>query len=104
MIIIRNKLLPFKGFKAITLWPFIFVRKDKPFNEVDLNHEYIHSAQQLELALIGFYFIYFVEWVAKGYRYVSFEREAYGNETNLDYLKTRKHYAWWKYRKPGMQY
>lgn len=94
MIIVRNKLLPFKGFKAMALWPFIFVRG--PFNQVDLNHEKIHGRQQLELGLILFYIIYFIEWVAKGYRYVSFEREAYSNENNLDYLKHRKWFAQWK--------
>ena len=96
MITIKNSIIPFGRFKAITLWPFIFVKKGNRFNEVDLNHEKIHGKQQLELALIGFYLIYFIEWVAKGYRYVSFEREAYNNETNLDYLKNRKHYSMWK--------
>jgi hypothetical protein len=43
MLIIHNKLIPFKGFKAITLWPFIFVRKECSFNEIDLNHENIHG-------------------------------------------------------------
>ena len=41
MLIIHNKLIPVKGFKAITLWPFIFVRSS--FNEIDLNHENIHG-------------------------------------------------------------
>ena len=43
MLIIHNKLIPVKGFKAITLWPFIFVRKEYSFNETDLNHENIHG-------------------------------------------------------------
>ena len=96
MIIIKNNIIPFKGFKAITLWPFIFVRKGLSFGEIDLNHERIHGRQQLELALIGFYLIYFIEWIAKGYDYISFEIEAYKNEKNLDYLKNRKHYSMWK--------
>lgn len=96
MVIVRNKLLPFKGFKAMALWPFIFIRSEYPFDEVDLNHEKIHGRQQIELALIFFYIIYFIEWLFKGYRNISFEREAYSNENNLDYLKHRKCFAQWK--------
>lgn len=96
MKIVRNSIIPFKGYKAITIWPFIFVREECSFDEVDLNHENIHGKQQLELLIIFFYLIYLVEWIIKGYRNISFEREAYGNEDNLNYLKTRKHYAWLK--------
>ena len=91
-MIIYNNLIPFKGWKAITLWPFIFVRKDVKFNDIDLNHEKIHLAQQIELLVIPFYIIYLIEWIFKGYRQICFEKEAYNNENNLDYLKTRKHY------------
>lgn len=96
MKIVRNSIIPFKGYKAITIWPFIFVREECSFDEVDLNHENIHGKQQLELLIIFFYLIYLVEWIIKEYRNISFEREAYSNEENLDYLKTRKHYAWLK--------
>jgi hypothetical protein len=41
MIIVRNKVLPFKGFKALTIWPFIFCRSE--LTEVDINHEEIHG-------------------------------------------------------------
>lgn len=96
MLIIPNKLIPVKGFKAITLWPFIFVRKECSFNEIDLNHENIHGRQQLELLIIPFYIIYLIEWIFKGYRNISFEKEAYSNQDNLDYLKTRKLFAMWR--------
>ena len=96
MLIIYNKLIPVKGFKAITLWPFIFVRKECSFNEIDLNHENTHGRQQLELLIIPFYLIYIVEWIFKGYRNISFEKEAYSNQYNLDYLKTRKLFAMWR--------
>lgn len=96
MVIIKNNIIPFKGFKAITLWPFIFVRKNYSFNEIDLNHENIHGKQQLELLIILFYIIYLVEWLFKGYRDISFEKEAYNNEDNLNYLKTRKQFAQWR--------
>ena len=96
MLVIRNKLIHFKGFKAITIWPFIFVRKGCSFDEVDLNHENIHGRQQLELLIIFFYLIYLVELIIKGYRNISFEKEAYNNDNNLDYLKTRKWFAMWR--------
>lgn len=95
-MIVRNDIIPFKGYKAITIWPFIFVRNEVKFNDIDLNHEKIHLRQQLELLIIFFYLIYLVEWIIKGYRNISFEKEAYDNEDNLNYLKTRKHYAWLK--------
>ena len=97
MVIIKNNIIPFKGFKAITLWPFIFVRKNCSFNETDLNHENIHGKQQLELLVIFFYIIYVIEWIFKGYRKISFEIEAYENEENLDYLKNREFFAWLNY-------
>jgi hypothetical protein len=43
MKIVRNSIIPFKGYKAMCVWPFIFVRKDCSFNEIDLNHENIHG-------------------------------------------------------------
>ena len=96
MLVIRNKLIPFKGIKAITIWPFIFIRKGCSFNEIDLNHESIHGRQQLELLIIPFYIIYLIEQIFKGYRNISFEKEAYNNDNNLDYLKTRKLFAMWR--------
>ena len=33
------------------------------------------------------------------YHDVSFEEEAHNNDSNLDYISTRKHYAWFKYIK-----
>lgn len=95
MIIIKNKFIPFKGYKAITIWPFIFVKSD--LSNVDLNHEKIHGRQQLELLILPFYLIYFVEWIFKGNnRKISFEKEAYKHGGDLEYLKTRKHYAQWR--------
>lgn len=105
MITIYNKIIPFKGFRAITLWPFIFVRKGCEFNEIHLNHEKIHARQQLELLIIPFYLIYLIEWLVrliitrnlhKAYRDISFEKEAYANESNLDYLKNRKWFTMWR--------
>lgn len=100
---IYNKLIPFKGFSAINLFGVLFVRseyKGKLSKRV-YNHEAIHTAQMKELGYILFYIIYFVEWFVRlfmkgnAYRNISFEKEAYTNEQNFDYLKLRKHYAQW---------
>ena len=117
MKIIYNKVIPFKGFKAINLFGFLFARK--PLLEIDINHETIHTEQMKDFACflplclqqyiggIIFYIIYFFEWLwrvlftkdrfsHKAYRNISFEQEAYKNETNLFYLDTRNHFEQWK--------
>ncbi|CAL2075786.1 hypothetical protein T190611E02C_10244 [Tenacibaculum sp. 190524A05c] len=75
-------------------------------NEVLVNHEKIHLRQQKELLVIFFYLFYVVEWIIKliqfrngylAYINLSFEREAYQNESNLNYLKSRKLYRFFNY-------
>jgi hypothetical protein len=45
MRVIFNDIIPFKGYKAMAIWPFIFVRNDiKSLSSVDINHEKIHLA------------------------------------------------------------
>lgn len=39
MIIIHNKFIPFKGFRAITIGSIIFVRNDCRIDAVLINHE-----------------------------------------------------------------
>jgi hypothetical protein len=94
MIIIKNNLIPFNGFWAMTIYPFIFCRSK--IDETTLNHEKIHAKQQLELILIVFYLIYLIEWIFRGYRNISFEKEAYNNEKDFNYLKKRKLFGMWK--------
>ena len=109
MKVIENNLLPLPGFVAINLFGVIFVRKDvwaersERYRERTLTHEAIHTAQMKELLYVGFYFLYFLEWVweivvpPKGaYRWISFEEEAFRYESNPAYLKTRKHFAQWR--------
>ncbi len=100
----------FKGLKlpkigGITLWPFILLKPTSPSKEL-LNHEKIHLRQQAELLVIPFYVWYFTEWCFyyiitgnwwRAYYRISFEKEAYANECNLDYLKKRKFWAFLKY-------
>ena len=96
-----------KGFRGITLYPFIFVRELKDKNNVVLiYHERIHLRQQLEMLIIPFYIFYLLEWLVKwcyyrnrhvAYKNLSFEREAYQNEANFEYLKHRKWFQFLKY-------
>ena len=100
MIIIHNEILPFGRFKAINLFDIIFYKGSK-LNDVVINHEAIHTAQMKELLYIGFYIWYVIEWLfrlvqygfsKKAYKNISFEKEAFANENNLEYLKERRHY------------
>lgn len=55
MIKILNNIIPFKGFLAMTVWPFLFVRKriEAQFGPVEERHESIHAEQQKEMLVIG---------------------------------------------------
>lgn len=88
-----------KNVEGITLFPFgIFIREDIP-DKVTINHEMIHIKQQKEMLVIPFYLLYLIEYLFKGYYSISFEIEAYLNQDNFEYLKTRKHYCWIKWIK-----
>lgn len=103
MKIIYNNIIPFKGFKAINICTFLFVRKGVRLSDKLLNHERIHTAQMKEMLFIGFYIWYFVEWLVRlfgkgnAYRNIGFEQEAYDNDDNLTYLDSRKSFEWLKY-------
>ena len=108
MKIIRNNIIPFKGYKAINLFGILFVRNDAVLGSVDINHEEIHSEQMKEMLYLFFYLWYVIEWVVRliqyrdahtAYRNISFEREAYTNQSNLGYPEGRGRYAWVKYLK-----
>jgi len=102
------RLVPFRE-GGITLYPFVFVTHEKYLHDPYLiNHERIHLAQQRELLVLPFYIWYLLallinyckyrNWYT-AYRYILFEREAYNNDSNLNYLKTRKWYAYLRKRK-----
>jgi len=107
MFLIVTKYLVPKGYRGIALFPFVFVKysMDKE-NAVFVNHERIHLRQQLELLIIPFFILYFLEFLLRliqyrnrdlAYRNVSFEREAYANEKDLYYLKQRSFWLFLKY-------
>lgn len=117
-----QNLLPIKGFLAMAIYGTIFWRKDyqkyldEPrydyYVKSTVNHESIHTAQMRDFCKwlpVGgtiFYLVYFGEWIVNLFKYgvknniaydhISFEREAYCNEDNLEYLKTRKKFGQWK--------
>lgn len=104
MKIIRNKYIPFQGYKAINLFGILFVRGNVRIDDITLNHEKIHTAQIKELWYIFFYIWYIIEWLIRlpkgnAYRNISFEREAYTNQDDLNYLKNRKRFDFAKYLK-----
>ena len=101
MKVIINNILPPKGFKCINLFGILFCRRI--LNKIDINHETIHTIQGQELLWIGFYLWYIIEYLIRlimyrdtklAYKNISFEREAYQNQGDLDYLSNRKHYNW----------
>ena len=104
--VIRNgfsNLVVARGFTALTVWPFVFVRTDAEPTRQLLTHEEIHARQQQELLLLPFFVWYGAEWLVRlcidrhtAYRNIAFEREAYRNDLNWDYLRKRKPYAWLK--------
>ena len=49
MKVIYNRIIPFKGFKAINLFGVLFVREGCTMREKDFNHESIHTAQMKEM-------------------------------------------------------
>ena len=106
MILIVFKYLTPRGFRGLTFFPFVFMMdaKDKE-NKVFINHEKIHIRQQLELLIVPFFIWYFIEYGFRlmqykdkniAYHNISFEREAYKNEKDLDYLMSR---SFWKFLK-----
>lgn len=95
-----------KHIAGIAIWPFIIVKNNTLKNDVVfINHERIHLKQQLELLILPFYLWYVLEFLVRwlqyrnfylGYKNIGFEKEAYSNETNLNYLKHRKHWGFWR--------
>lgn len=93
------------AFLAINICGIVFAKR--PLNDTQKNHELIHSKQIWELMIIGFYLIYIIDFIRRlitygtknntAYKNICFEREAYANESNADYLKYRKFWAWKKY-------
>ena len=75
MKIIENNILPPRGYKAITLGPLIFVRKGTVLSDRDVKTDGRSYWDRVYYSL-------------------SMEREAYAHQDDLNYIKSRKHFAW----------
>ena len=89
---------------AISLAGLVFSRGY--MSPVTKRHETIHFQQQLEMLFIPFFLLYGFFWLkamikhrdGKAAYYVNpFEKEAYINETDENYLQNRKRFAWKDY-------
>ena len=106
MFVYVNRFLIPKNFTGMSLWPVIILKYSELKNNTTfINHERIHLRQQIELLILPFYVIYGAEFLIRliqyrnrrvAYRNISFEREAYQNEKDLDYLKKR---PFWRFLK-----
>jgi len=99
-------------FIAMTIWPFIFLKDKSDFKNKDLlRHEEIHIAQQKELLLIPFFFMYLYFYLNNrfkhhmkhfdAYKNNPFEIEAHKNAKKKFYLYRRPFFAWLKYMNPN---
>ena len=125
MKVIYNKFIPFKGFYAITIIKWIFVREEYKYldglsvYDKMINHESIHEQQILDftpkafpswlrytIGSICFYLLYGLEWLFKlipcliknksAYRSLCAEQEAFKNEVDSSYINKREKLAWLK--------
>jgi hypothetical protein len=111
-------------YAGITLIPYVFIyiaNKTKKQITILKNHESIHAAQVTDqqdkngkilgwIVWYGKYIGYWLKGVLGGffslkgkssrqaYLDIPYEKEAYANETNLNYLKTREKDSWKKYK------
>lgn len=62
MLTVRNNIIPFKGYSALTIWPFLFIRKDEKVSAKLMRHELTHAYQQREMFFVaaGFMLISFI--------------------------------------------
>ena len=125
MKVIYNRFIPFKGFYAITIIKWIFVREEykcldgsRIYNKM-INHESVHEQQILDftpetfpnwlrytIGSVCFYLLYELEWLFKlipylikkknTYRSLCAEQEAYNNEMDFKYIENRSKLFWLK--------
>lgn len=105
--IIETPLMPRGNIVAITLFGLVFTPCRQDLDTYMVNHELIHCQQQLECLYIPFFVLYLLEWLIglirfqdthKAYRNISFEREAYAHQSDLNYLNSRPFYANYRHK------
>ncbi len=94
--------------RAVAQWPFIIARNaEEAQREWLLNHERIHLHQQRDLLVVLMFPLYWAELyyarlvhgmsMREAYFWNSAEQEAYRNQHDFEYLKTRRWGAQFKY-------
>ncbi len=93
--------------RAMAVFPFVLLSEEKlQYDLFLMQHEKIHLQQQKELLILPFYALYVGEYLVKliktgsrykAYRRISFEREAFCHESEINYLKNRPKFASFKY-------
>ena len=105
MVIVNDRLLRFLcSFlgggelpAGMAFFPFVIINSEvEPTPEL-INHERIHLRQQIEMLVIPFYIWYLIAYYRRGYMQVSFEKEAYANDSDLNYLKKRRIFGFMRY-------
>jgi predicted membrane protein len=89
---------------GMSFGPFLILRnRDQLKDLVLINHETIHFYQQIEMLFIPMWALYGIFYLMnriKGmnhhsaYKAIPFEKEAYSNEKDLQYLFRRMPYSW----------
>ncbi len=107
-VIVAKYLIP-KGFSGLTLFPFVILKEKRDvLNRVIMQHEKIHIRQQVEFLVLPFFIWYGMEYLIRilqykhkhlAYRNISFEREAYANESQKDFLQKRQFWNFLNYIK-----
>ena len=106
VIKIKNKIN--KRYVGFSFFIFVWIYYGNRYQsqiEKTIRHEKIHFKQQLELLFIFSWIVWAVLRIRsrvlngkeKAYREHPWEREAYSNQDDLDYLNKRKFLAWTKY-------
>lgn len=91
-------------FYAMAVFPLLISKIPRhKVDEVLINHEKIHFRQQIETLWIGFFVLYFAQFIWQrfknknsydAYLAIPFEKEAYTFENDMQYLARRKWFAW----------
>lgn len=109
-MIIENDLVPDicsaisgMSISAVTVFLWVFVKPIYMADKGLITHESIHIEQYKETFFLGFFLIYAYDFIrgifrkeswAEAYMNTRFEKEAYENQYNEEYLITRKKYCW----------
>lgn len=105
MIKLKTKRMKLGG---IAMFPFIIINSNLSIERQSVltNHELIHIRQQIELLVIPFYILYLANYLMnrfkykthqEAYRNIIFEREAFKEEEDFNYLSGRVMWNFLKY-------